>query len=341
MRGARVGVVMVTIALVGSGRIAEEHALAYADVADADVVGVASTDDPGGFAERLGLDAAAFEDETAMLDALDPAVVDVCPPVDRRAASVERAVERGCDVFCEGPLARTLADAERVRDGVADAGVTFAVGNALRFAAPYVRARELVEAGEVGTPGVARATRVGPRPAGTRSGGDDDDAAAADGVLFERCVHDFDYLRWVLGDVARVHARRAAWGTGGEGGERVAATLRFVGGAVGHVEGSWERSSSRPLDASFEVAGDDGLVEYDGATAAFGRYAADGGDASTGTPTGASPRRRELDAFLGCVADGGTPRATADDGVAAVRVALAAAESVECGGPVRVAEVEA
>jgi predicted dehydrogenase len=79
-----------------------------------------------------------YDDYRAMFEAERPAVVQ---------AAVDAGV-RG--IFCEKPLATTLAEADAIIDAVRGAGVTMNVNYTRRWYPEFVEARRLVRAGELG-----------------------------------------------------------------------------------------------------------------------------------------------------------------------------------------------
>jgi predicted dehydrogenase len=92
----------------------------------------------------------AFRDPADLLGSgLVDAVV-VCSPNWAHAAQVVEAAEHGLHVLCEKPLATNLADCERMVDACAKAGVTLQVALQKRFHPAFQRAREMIEAGELG-----------------------------------------------------------------------------------------------------------------------------------------------------------------------------------------------
>ena len=98
------------------------------------------------FAAASGSVVCASEDE--VLDGCD--AVYVCTWTSEHPRLVAAAVERGLAVFCEKPLATTLAAAEAMAAAVAGSGVTNQVGLILRRSPAFVWARHLVEAPEAG-----------------------------------------------------------------------------------------------------------------------------------------------------------------------------------------------
>lgn len=314
--------------------MAGTHVDAYDSIDDAEVVAVASPNTAGEFVAESGLEAEAYGSAEELMERADVDAIDVCSPTSTHRPVVEAAADRGLDVFCEKPIAGTLADAHAVADAVTDAGVTLMVGHVLRFFPQYVRARELVRDGGIGDPGVARARRLSEFPSWGR-GNWYADRDKSGGVLVDLAIHDVDFLRWVVGDVDRVFARRSVW----EGGEHAHATLRFDDGAVGYVEAGWSLPPGQGLVQSLELAGDDGLLEVDGDDAAVTTLTDD--ETSVASPVAKDGYQHQLEAFVDSLRTGSEPPVTAADAIESLRVSLAATRSAEQGRPVAVEEVSA
>jgi predicted dehydrogenase len=137
---------------------------------------------------------------------------------------VVEAALAGKHVICEKPLALTLPDAQAMVGACAAAGVRFFVGMVVRFFPQYRAAKELVAQGRIGQPGVLRLKRVAYLPMKPCDNWYIDETRAG-GIVIDLMIHDFDYARWVAGDVERVFAR----GNQGAGGpvRYVQAIIRF------------------------------------------------------------------------------------------------------------------
>jgi myo-inositol 2-dehydrogenase / D-chiro-inositol 1-dehydrogenase len=64
---------------------------------------------------------------------------------------VVAAARAGCHIFCEKPIALSLADADRMIAAVDQAGVITAVNYIMRYNSGYVRIKEMIDSGEFGT----------------------------------------------------------------------------------------------------------------------------------------------------------------------------------------------
>lgn len=328
---------MIRIGIAGSGFMATVHALRYAEIDDVEVAAVASPSRPTDFAAEYAPAAEVYADPVEMYDTEDLDAVDVCTPTDTHRELTVPALERGLHVLCEKPVARTLSDAEAMADAAASADATVTAGHTLRFFPEYETARERVRAGDVGEPGNVRTLRQS--PFAEKADWFQDDARSG-GVLLDLAIHDLDFLRWTFGEVERVFARRQRF----DDEEFGLATLRFSDDTVAHVDARWPNRPDLPFRTAFEIAGDDGLLEFDSElvdpievrSAAAMEPARDPID----EPLEKDPYRRELEAFVDCVRNGTDPPVPIDEGIATLCVGLAALESAERGRPIAPREVQ-
>lgn len=313
-----------------------------ADMDDAAVTGVASPNSAASFVDDRAPSATAYADAEELCTAEDVDAVAVLTPTDTHPRMVEIAAENGCDVLCEKPLARTMEGAQAIADAVERTGITFMTAHVTRFFPEYATAKEQVDAGEVGDPGVVRTRRAFGFP-GDR--GWFDDVERSGGALLDLAVHDFDYLRWVFGDIEQVFARQVDWEAEGRS-EVSLTTVRFESGVVGHVEVYTVEVPTVPFTTSFEIAGTEGLIEFDlddvRPVVRYGQESVDVPRDPVGDdlPLRRDGYRRQLDHFVDCVESGADPRIDVDEGAASMRAALAAMESAERGAPVAPEEVE-
>lgn len=269
-------------------------------------------------------------------------VVDVCAPTDRHGEVATAAARAGRHVICEKPLARTAAEAEAMLDACEASGVRLFPAHVVRWFPEYEAARGIVAGGAIGDPAVLRLKRASFRP---RHGADHwfFDHARSGGLILDLMIHDFDFARWVAGDVTSVHCRSVGAARPELGVDHAFAVLVHESGAVSQVTGSWAYGGD-VFRTGMEIAGSDGLLEYDSEAAKPMRWYLKGSEAGEeqkvglpGSPVAEDPYRLELRDFLRAIADGGPARVDARDGVAALRIALAADESARTGRVVRLA----
>jgi predicted dehydrogenase len=248
---------MIRIGLTGCGFIGAVHsytlkALSEARVVDAAVVAVYDRD--RGRAERFARahrDADVAGDEQALLDAVD--VVWVCTWTAGHLAVVEAAADRGVAVFCEKPLAPTLADSQRLV--AAARRVPNQVGLVLRHAPVFQACADAVASGRYGRPmaAVLRDDQYFPNQGQYRSTWRADVAAAGGGALIEHSIHDVDVLTWILGPARSVTATTSCF-AGHEGIEDVAVvTTEHTTGARSSLVSIWHEVLTRPSTRRLEI----------------------------------------------------------------------------------------
>jgi myo-inositol 2-dehydrogenase/D-chiro-inositol 1-dehydrogenase len=333
---------VVGMALIGSGRMGAFHGETVSRrLPGARLVAVA--DPAPGTAERL---AGVLGAERAYTDAAqvwaDPAVdaVVIAAPARFHADLVVAAAAAGKAVFCEKPMALSLADADRAIDAARTADVVLQVGFNRRFAADWRAARDLLEAGQVGTPRLLRSLTRDP-------GGFDPARVPPDTIFRETLIHDFDTLRYLNPGAEAVEVFTVAdalvepdWRDRGLLDTAVV-TVRFDNGAVGTAEACFHATYG--YDVRGEVFGSGGM-----ATMGDGRR-------TTTTFSGAAGRlvetvrgdqelfapayTAELAAFVEAVRTHSPATVTGEDARAALAIALAAAESARAGRPVRLDEL--
>jgi predicted dehydrogenase len=325
---------MLRVGLLGSGFMAQTHLDRYEQMDDVTVTAVASPSTADAFVRENGLDARSFTQAEKLFKEIDIDAVDICTPTPTHRPLVESATAHELDILCEKPIALTLDNAHAIRDAAADANVTLMVGHVLRFFPAYAAIREAVGDGRVGTPGTIRARRVSPFPDWAAWYGNPEQSG---GVFHDLAIHEFDFCRWTIGDVDRVFAREHR----GDGFHRGQATLRFESGAVGYIDAGWDRPPGGDLESEFEVAGDEGVLEYDAGDGTPVRMRTTDGDESLPPPVARDGYRRELDAFVEAVREGSDPPVSVADAIEAARLSLAARQSATQGQSVAVDEVVA
>jgi myo-inositol 2-dehydrogenase/D-chiro-inositol 1-dehydrogenase len=339
--GARADI--VGVALIGSGRMGSFHG----DTLARRVPGacLAAVVDPAPGAARrlagvLGADR-AYTDLAQVWG--DPAVhaVVIAAPARSHADLVVAAAAAGRHVFCEKPMAVTLAEADRGIDAARAAGVVLQVGFNRRFAADWRAARQLVDAGRLGTPRLLRSVTRDP-------GGFDPSRVLPDTIFLETLIHDFDTLRFLHpgADAVEVSATADAlvepdWRDRGLLDTAVV-VVRFRDGAIGTAEACFEAAYG--YDVRGEVLGSGGMAQMgDGRRTGLVFSGAEGRSVETvlgDQELFADAYAAELAAFVDAVRTGAPAPVTGEDARAALAIALAAAESVRSGRPVRIDEVE-
>ena len=97
-----------------------------------------------------------------LFDAVD--YVDVCTPGTAHVEPVIAALEAGLPTVCEKPLANSIADCERIVDAAERTGTPLFVAMVVRFFPQFAKAKQVLDSGAIGAPGVIRTVRSGSYP---------------------------------------------------------------------------------------------------------------------------------------------------------------------------------
>jgi len=224
----------IRVAVVGLG-IGRVHVLAFKDVRrHYRVTTVCDVD-----GERAAEVAGWLRGVTPVTDLADVLaddevdVVDLCTPPHLHRAQVEAALRSGHDVFCEKPLAGSVAEIDEIASIADETGRTVMPILQYRFGHGIQKLRRVVDLGLAGRPYVANVDMAWLRGAdyyavpwrgrwATELGG----------TLVSHAVHALDMLLLVLGPPTSVFARTATLVNDVEVEDSAAITFAFPSGAL-------------------------------------------------------------------------------------------------------------
>ena len=271
------------VALIGTGFMGKAHALAWRAVHAVfggdlrprlEILCEVPAERADVLAGQFGF-ARATDDWREAIDDPRVDVVSITTPNKLHRELVIAAAEAGKHIWCEKPLAVTLADAEEMAAAVARAGVTAVIGYNYTQNPTFLHAVRLVREGAIG------------RPIHFRGFVDEDYQADAEtpwtwrslhaeaglGVLGDMTCHLISMARRLMGpvrvvaaDMQTVHRTRPLPDASGtaevENEDLASALLRFDSGAQGLISSSrvaWGRKNL----LAFEVHGDAGMIAFD------------------------------------------------------------------------------
>jgi myo-inositol 2-dehydrogenase/D-chiro-inositol 1-dehydrogenase/scyllo-inositol 2-dehydrogenase (NAD+) len=277
-------------------------------------------------------------DEALAGDLFD-AVIIVTPTFLHRDILV-RCAEAKKHVFCEKPMSIRVDEADDMIRAARDNGVKLQIGFMRRFDAPFQRAKELIDSGELGEVMIIKSVGRGPGlpPPWTY------DVSESNGLLGEVNSHDFDSTRWLAGaEYKRVYA---------EGVNRkvtklkeeypdfydnAVCTVRFTNDVIGTIDGTCPAEYG--YDARTEIVMTKGLISI-GETRGESFFSCDL-DGVISQRAHKSWRNRfkdayvdEMKSFIASVLEDRGTLVTGEDGRAAVAAVVAANRSVKEGAPV-------
>jgi predicted dehydrogenase len=282
-------------------------------------------------AEAAGGDARVFTSVDTLLAQADiPAVIVATPNFTHREI-VLAALAAGKDVFCEKPMALTVADCDEMIATARQHGRKLMVGQVLRLITVFATVRRLIDEGLIGQPRAIRIVRAGARSAG-RPGRSRASwrmqRANTGGLLFEVNVHEFDFMRAVMGEAAEVSATMENFFHPEQDYEDHAiVTVRFQNGGVGILEASTAHAIGTTEGI---ITGEKGSILYNWGKNTVAYRLADADNEPIDVPVERDAGRSvqsELASFARWVLHDEAPVVTADDGRRAVQLAEAAYRS--------------
>ena len=332
----------IGVGFLGLGRMGETHLRNLAAISGVKVVVVA--DPAKENAERgrrmCGAETAVSDSFQAIEHPGVDAVI-IVTPTDTHAALIEAAAMAGKAVFSEKPIALDLAETQRIVNLVRERKVPVQLGFMRRYDPGYARAKQKIEAGELGKLETFRALSRDTYPPSLKF------LLGSGGLFLDMAVHDLDLARFLVGEVEEV----CAWGdvliderfAQANDADTAVAMLRFKNGVLGVVETS--RRSNWGYDIRTEVAGSVGKVVIEAPQKTpllFAKDFSSSFDHFENFPDRFEVGYRlELEAFFAALREGRDPEPGPESALETLRLALAATKSWQERRPVKVSEITA
>lgn len=328
------------VGVIGAGRIGKLHAenLIKA-VAGVQVAAIADPfcDNIKEWAEELGIPKVYADYHDILKDEAIDAVL-ICSPTNTHSTITIEAAKAGKHIFCEKPIDYDLDKIREALEAVEEAGVTFQVGFNRRFDHNFKAVRQLVTDGKVGDVHIVKVTSRDPAPPPVEY------VKVSGGLFLDMMIHDFDMVRYLSNsEVEEVFASGAvlvdpAIGEAGDVDTAVV-TLKFKNGALGIIDNS--RKAAYGYDQRVEVFGSKGCVTVENDTDNSTKLSTEESVTSLKPKYFFLERYKdsfidEVNCFFDAIRNGTKPIVGSADGLNAVKVALAAKESLATGRPVKI-----
>lgn len=336
----------VRAVLVGCGGISRTWLRAIPNIRSLEIVGLVDIVPQAAqeCATQFGLEGAAIDaDLPAMLAHTHPDVVFNCTIPQAHRAVTLTALESGCHVLSEKPLADSMADAREMVRAAEQAGRLFAVIQNRRYDPHIRRLSRFLRSGAIG-----RVTTVdNDFYLGAHFGGFRDHMPHV--LLLDMAIHTFDAARLIAGvDPLAVYCKE--WNPPGSWYDRDASAVAIFDmqdEVVYTYRGSWcAEGVNTTWESAWRVIGTEGSVAWDGA-AGFrvqtvvqrGKFISELREVEV-PPL--DPRDRvgghagQIADFVDCVRAGRTPETTGADNIKSLAMVFGAIESAGQQRPVAI-----
>ncbi|HEX4211857.1 MAG TPA: Gfo/Idh/MocA family oxidoreductase [Candidatus Dormibacteraeota bacterium] len=327
------------LAVVGCGSIAPAWLGPLGDRTDIRIVALVDTVESNARsrAGEFGLDAPVFTGLEEALSATTPDVVcNLTPPALHHPVTLT-ALEAGCHVFTEKPLAAGLDQAAQLIDAADRAGRRLTVMQNRRYMATIRGLRDAVTGGAIGTPGLVGIDFFrGPRFGGFR---DEMDSP----LLLDMAIHTFDAARFIT-DGRAVAATCTEFNPPGSwyrGAAAALCTFELEGGLLVSYRGSWAATGlPTSWESAWRVVGSRGTAIWEGDSTLRCQVEVDAAGFERETREieisssweGRSGHGGCIDEMLTALAEGRPAETDAHDNVHSLAMVLAAVASSSAGG---------
>jgi myo-inositol 2-dehydrogenase/D-chiro-inositol 1-dehydrogenase len=290
------------------------HLAALRSSADVTLAGVVEPFAPT--RERLRAEGLTVHESTdALLESDSVDGVLIAAPTDQHPALVATFAAAGIPMLCEKPVGVTPEDTEQATRAAADADVLLQVGYWRRFVPELRRLRDQIAAGELGRISLLSCMQWDAEPPSEQF------RSHSGGIMVDMGVHEFDQVRWLLGDefesIVAVPAGPSAEPRPPSDPDSAVLLASTTSGAA--VTVSLGRRFPHADSCWVEIWGTEGYARIP-----F-MWGTDGDEVFR------TSMRRQAEAFARAVRGEVPEGAQADDAIAAQRVAARAAQALERG----------
>lgn len=277
--------------------------------------------------EELGVPATTST--TELLSRREVDAVFVATPNYQHCPCVIEVAQAGKPVFCEKPMATSVADCDRMIEAGREAGVPLMIGQVLRYYPAFAKAIETVQAGRIGEPFMMHGSRMGFGRPGEQPHWRGQ-METSGGTLLEFGVHEIDFIRCICGDAESVYATGGNFVHEGEYDypDFINANINFQNGAKGlYANGvasliGWNE---------FKIWGTEGDLFFSSWSGPLRLLREGEEEQAIEVGDMEPPVQREVRLFLEAVRDGSPVPIPGEEGRANVALAEAAYRSIETG----------
>ena len=335
---------MITVGIIGAGRIGKVHAgtIAY-HVPGAKIKTIADpfmNAETEAWAKSIGIENTTKDYKEIIADKEIDAVL-ICSSTDTHSPISLEAIAAGKHIFCEKPIDHDVAKIKEVMEALKKNPVKYQVGFNRRFDHNYEAVEQAVRAGKIGDPHLILITSRDPAPPPVEY------IKVSGGLFLDMMIHDFDMVRFLAGcDAVEVYAEGAvlvdkAIGEAGDVDTAVV-TLKMENGAIAVIDNS--RQAVYGYDQRAEVFGSKGMVQSANDAASTAVLSNENG------VTGEVPLHfflerytqayaKEVIQFCEAIEKNTDTPLGVEDGLKPVLMGLAAKKSLEEHRPVKISEI--
>lgn len=326
------------IGQVGSGFISEVHNKAFSYVSGAEIVAMCDIDELRGkaYCKKYNVPD-LYTDFDEMLARKDIDVISLGIPNYLHCEMAVKAAQAGKHIIVEKPLALTIPEADKMIDACKKYGVMIGYAEELCYVPKFVHAKGIADEGGIGDVFYVKHAE---KHAGPYSPWFWKSATAGGGILMDMGCHSIEFCRWMLGKpaVKSVYCQADIFlhKEITKLDDHIIMIIEFEGGKIAMVESSWTLKGG--MTSIGEIHGTQGVIHAN--------LLQEGQGLRVFSENGFGPEDwdkeetkgwsypdwewnwqngypQEMQDFINCFRDGGTPVESAEDGKAVLEIMIA------------------
>ena len=318
--------------VIGAGIMGKNHARIYAELEDAELVGVVDVNEEQGSAIANQHGCSYYSDCEAFLKKQMPDVASVCVPTHLHAKIAIPLMKQGINVLVEKPIASSIKEAQDIIEEATKNDIVLMIGHVERFNPVILELKKRITEGELGRIFQVTSQRMSPFPK----------RVLDVGVGIDLAVHDVDIMRYLLGaeikNLYALNARRIH----STNEDLLVGTMEFSNGALGLINCNW---ITPKIVRELTIIGEKGMFVANYLTQELCFYKNESADKSVDWAKGimdvragemiavavnkSEPLRNELSAFIDAVRQKKPSPMPGKDGLKALEVVLNFLESAK------------
>ena len=344
------------VAVIGTGNISNEHIKSYLKNPDVELYAFCDIDPDRVkmMAEKYGVERTYTDKDVMLRELPEIDAVSVCTWNSQHAPCTIAALNAGCHVICEKPMATSTEEARRMKAAAEKNGKLLMIGFVRRFGNDCKIVSDYINNGYFGDIYYAKATYL--RRNGCPGGWFGDRSRSAGGPLIDLGVHVIDLTRYLCGNPKPVSVYGATFdklknrpGIKDEGPhytsssksdkdifdveDLASALIRYDNGTVISIEAAFSLNIKRD-EGKIELFGTKAGAKMDPELEIYTEYNGYMSNVQLKTPTALSFDglfANEINHFVDCVINGTECKSPAEDGITIMQILDAIYESAKTG----------
>lgn len=206
-----------------------------------------------------------YDDADQLINDPEVNAIYIATPPDSHAEYTVRAAKAGKPVYVEKPMARTYAECQTMIEACKAAGVPLYVAYYRRTLPQFLRIKEYIDSGKIGTVRFLNIQLFQSRHTGLIADSEENwrvfPDIAGGGYFYDLASHQLDYLDFVFGPIREVRGLKTNQAGRYPAADLVTGSFLFESGIV--ANGLWCFSSAEVAEKEeITIVGDQGLIRF-------------------------------------------------------------------------------